>query len=76
MGSDTSEFQAFAQALHAVYGVGSYLVGTQGSSKVLPTNDSHDTVYSFGDLVLTEEQASTMTLKQLAQQLQVLKLTS
>ena len=76
MGSDSAEFQAFAQALNAVYGVGSYLVGTEGSSKVLPTTDSHDTVYSFGDLVLTEEQASTMTLKQLAQQLQVLKLTS
>lgn len=75
MAQSSSEFQAFAQALNAVFGVGSYLTGTAGSTKVIPTTDSHNTVYSFGDLVLTEEQASTMTLKQLAEQLQVLKIS-
>lgn len=77
MAEDSKEFQAFAEALNAVYGIGTYLSSTIGSTSVLGGgSDSHDTVYSFGDLVLTEEQASTMTLAQLAQKLQVLKLTS
>lgn len=77
MAEDSKEFQAFAEALNAVYGIGTYLSSTIGSTSVLGGgSDSHDTVYSFGDLVLTEEQASTMTLAQLAKKLQVLKLTS
>lgn len=74
MAEDSAEFQAFAKALDAVFGVGSFLQSTAGSEKVLPGSDSHDTVYSFGDIKLTEEQAGSLTLKQLAEQLRVLKI--
>lgn len=72
----SDEFQNFARALNAVYGVGSYLSSTEGSSNVISTaNDSHDTIYSFGNVTLTEEQASNMSVAQLAQKLQVLKIS-
>lgn len=76
MAESSNEFQNFARALNAVYGVGSYLSSTEGSSKVISTaSDSHDTIYSFGNVTLTEEQASTMSVAQLAQKLQVLKIS-
>ena len=75
MGEDSAEFQAFARALDAVYGVGSFLASTEGSESVIPTVDSHDTTYSFGGITLTEEQASSMSLAELAQMLQVLSIT-
>lgn len=71
----SEEFQNFARALNAVYGVGSYLSSTQGSSKVLSTSDSHDTIYTFGNVTLTEDEASSMSVAQLAQRLQVLKIS-
>lgn len=72
----SEEFQNFARALNAVYGVGSYLSSTEGSSKVISTaNDSHDTIYTFGNVTLTEEQASSMSVAELAQKLQVLKIS-
>ena len=76
MAESSNEFQNFARALNAVYGVGSYLSSTEGSSRVISTaNDSHDTIYTFGNVTLTEEQASTMSVAQLAQKLQVLKIS-
>ena len=76
MAESSNEFQNFARALNAVYGVGSYLSSTEGSSKVISTaSDSHDTIYTFGNVTLTEEQASTMSVAQLAQKLQVLKIS-
>lgn len=75
MSETSDEFQAFARALDAVFGVGSFLQSTEGTTKALSTVDSHDTNYSFGGVSLTEEQAASMTLKELAQMLQVLKLT-
>lgn len=76
MAESSDEFQNFARALNAVYGVGTYLSSTEGSSKVLETRDSHDTVYTFGDVVLTEEQANTTTLAELAKMLKVLDTTN
>lgn len=76
MAESSNEFQNFARALNAVYGVGSYLSSTEGSSRVISTaNDSHDTIYTFGNVTLTEEQASSMSVAQLAQKLQVLKIS-
>lgn len=76
MAESSNEFQNFARALNAVYGVGSYLSSTEGSSRVISTaSDSHDTIYTFGNVTLTEEQASTMSVAQLAQKLQVLKIS-
>jgi len=76
MAESTAEFQNFARALNAVYGVGSFLGSTEGSDKVISTTDSHDTVYSFGPISLSSEEAQSMTVAQLAQQLRVLGLTS
>ena len=75
MAESSNEFQNFARALNAVYGVGSYLSTTEGSSNVISTADSHDTVYTFGNITLTEEQASSMSVAELAQKLQVLKIS-
>lgn len=70
------EFQNFARALNAVYGVGSYLNSTEGSSKVISTaSDSHDTIYTFGNVTLTEAEAQSMSVAELAQKLQVLKIS-
>lgn len=71
----SDEFQNFARSLNAVYGIGSYLGSTQGSSKVLSTKDSHDTIYTFGNVTLTEEQASSMSVAELAKKLRVLKIS-
>lgn len=71
----SDEFQNFARALNSVYGVGSFLASTEGSSRVMSTADSHDTIYTFGNVTLTEEQASSMSVAQLAQKLQVLKIS-
>lgn len=69
-------FQNFARALNGVYGVGSFLASTEGSSKVLSSSaDSHDTFYTFGNVTLTEEQASSMSVAELASRLQVLKIS-
>ena len=69
-------FQNFARALNGVYGVGSYLASTEGSSKVMSSSsDSHDTFYTFGNVTLTEDEASSMSVAQLAQRLQVLKIS-
>lgn len=75
MAEDSDEFQNFARALNAVYGVGSYLSSTEGSSKVIATTDSHNTTYTFGDVSLTEEQASSMSVAELARRLSVLKIS-
>ena len=75
MSEDSQEFQNFASALNAVFGVGSFLQSTEGTKSALSTVDSHDTHYSFGGVDITPEQAGSMTLAQLAQMLQVLKIT-
>jgi TP901 family phage tail tape measure protein len=69
-------FQNFARALNGVYGVGSFLASTEGSSKVLSSSsDSHDTFYTFGNVTLTEDEASSMSVAELASRLQVLKIS-
>lgn len=75
MAENSDEFQNFARALNAVYGIGSYLTSTEGNPKAISTADSHDTVYTFGNVTLTEEQASSMSVAQLAQKLSVLKIS-
>ena len=75
MAENSDEFQNFARALNAVYGIGSYLTSTEGNPKAISTADSHDTVYTFGNVTLTEEQASYMSVAQLAQKLSVLKIS-
>lgn len=76
MAQDSAEFQNFARALNAVFGVGTYLSSTEGTTKAISTADSHDTIYSFGNITLTAEQAATMSVAELAKMLSVLKLTS
>lgn len=75
MSESSPEFQNFARALDAVFGVGSFLQSTEGSTSVLPTVDSHDTNYSFGGVSLSQEQAGSMSLMELAKLLSVLKIT-
>lgn len=75
MAEETDEFQNFARALNAVYGVGSFLQSTEGSSNVISTADSHDVHYTFGNVTLTEEQASSMSVAELAKKLSVLNIS-
>lgn len=71
-----AQFDAFAQALGAVYGMPNTGIPVTPSSSYGPSTDSHDTVYSFpGGINLTEQQANALTLGELARQLRILNLT-
>lgn len=71
-----AQFDAFAQALGAVYGMPNTGIPVTPSNSYGPSTDSHDTVYSFpGGINLTEQQANALTLGELARQLRILNLT-
>ena len=71
-----AQFDAFARALGAVYGMPNAGIPTAPTNSYGSSTDSHDTVYSFpGGINLTEQQANTTTLGELARQLRILNLT-
>lgn len=71
-----AQFDAFARDLGAVYGMPNAGIPTAPTNSYGATADSHDTVYSFpGGINLTEQQANTTTLGELARQLRILNLT-
>lgn len=71
-----AQFDAFARALGAVYGMPNAGIPTAPTNSYGASTDSHDTVYSFpGGINLTEQQANTTTLGELARQLRILNLT-
>lgn len=71
-----AQFDAFARALGAVYGMPNAGIPTAPTNSYGATADSHDTVYSFpGGINLTEQQANSTTLGELARQLRILNLT-
>lgn len=71
-----AQFDAFARALGAVYGMPNAGIPTAPTSSYGASADSHDTVYSFpGGINLTEQQANTTTLGEIARQLRILNLT-
>lgn len=76
MAQNSAEFQNFARALNAVFGVGTFLNSTDGNPNAIATTDSHDVIYTFGNVTLTEDQAANMSVAELAKMLSVLKLTS
>ena len=76
MAQDSAEFQNFARALNAVFGVGTFLNSTDGNPNAIATTDSHDVIYTFGNVTLTADQAANMSVAELAKMLSVLKLTS
>lgn len=76
MAQNSAEFQNFARALNAVFGVGTFLNSTEGNPKAIATTDSHDVIYTFGNVTLTADQAANMSVAELAKMLSVLKLTS
>ena len=71
-----AQFDAFARAMGAVYGMPNAGIPTAPTNSYGASTDSHDTVYSFpGGINLTEQQANTTTLGELARQLRILNLT-
>lgn len=71
-----AQFDAFARALGAVYGMPNAGIPTAPTSAYGASADSHDTVYSFpGGINLNEQQANTTTLGEIARQLRILNLT-
>lgn len=71
-----AQFDAFARALGAVYGMPNAGIPTAPTSSYGASADSHDTVYSFpGGINLNEQQANTTTLGEIARQLRILNLT-
>ena len=71
-----AQFDAFARALGAVYGMPNAGIPTAPTNSYGASADSHDTVYSFpGGINLTEQQANTTTLGEIARQLRILNLT-
>lgn len=78
MGAASPEaMQSFANALQAVYGSASYFGDPSVMSAFAGKGDSHDTNYYFpGGITLTEEQARTTTLADIAASLRVLGITA
>lgn len=71
---DPELLKAFANALGAASGAADKTADASGES-IFKSSDSHDTIYEFpGGITLTEEEAAKTTLKELAEQLRVLKL--
>ena len=71
-GSDADK-QAFANALGMLTGGSGFLTGAKGETPFNGGPDSHDINYNFpGGIVIGENEASSMTLKQLADKLSVL----
>jgi TP901 family phage tail tape measure protein len=71
-----AQFDAFTKALGAVYGVPNATIPSATANAYGASTDSHDTVYSFpGGIHLTEAQANSTTLGDLARQLRILNLT-
>lgn len=73
-GATEEEQQRIADILKAITGGVEASTDTSGKS-IFTSTDSHDTVYQFGEITLTEEQAGKMTVKQLADLIKELKLT-
>ena len=65
------EQRRITDILHAISGGAKETVDTTGYS-VFRSSDSHDVYYQFGDLRLSEGEASKMTVKELADQLRAL----
>ena len=76
IGASTEEIQnIIASALQMVSGTASYMGSNATNAGTFPT-DSHDTIYTFGDITLTQEQAETTTVADLAGMLRALSLTT
>ena len=74
--TQNAQYDAFANALGAVYGMPSAGIPSAVSNAYGASTDSHDTVYSFpGGIQLSETQANSTTLGDIARQLRVLNLT-
>lgn len=72
--ASVEEQRRITDILHAISGGVRDTKDTTGES-VFRSTDSHDVYYQFGDLKLSEAQASNMTVKELAQQLKALAIT-
>lgn len=68
------EQRRITDILHAISGGATGTVDATGES-IFRSTDSHDVYYQFGDLKLSEAEAKTMTVKELADQLRTLSLT-
>ena len=68
------EQRRITDILHAISGGAKDTVDTSGES-IFRSADSHDTYYQFGDLKLSEGEASQMTVKELADMLRGLGIT-
>lgn len=73
-GASEEEQRRIADILKAITGGASNTVDTTGES-IYRNSDSHDVYYQFGDIKLSDAQASGMTVKELANQLRALRLT-
>lgn len=73
-GASEEEQRRIADILKAITGGASNTVDTTGES-IYRNSDSHDVYYQFGDIKLSDTQASSMTVKELANQLRALRLT-
>lgn len=73
-GASEEEQRRITDILNAISGGAKDTVDTSGYS-VFRSSDSHDVYYQFGDLRLSEGEASKMTVKELADQLRALAIT-
>lgn len=73
-GASEQEQRRIGDILKAITGGVANTVDTTGES-VYRSTDSHDVYYQFGEIKLSDTQASSMTVKELANQLRALRLT-
>ena len=72
---NSPEVQEYAKMLDAIYGGVAFreLTGVLPSSS--SATDSHDTVYNFGNITLSESDAQSMSVADLARKLNILKIS-
>ena len=72
---NSPEVQEYAKMLDAIYGGATFRELTGVLSGNSSATDSHDTVYNFGNITLSEAQAQSMSVADLARKLNVLKIS-
>lgn len=72
--TDITKRNSYADMLGAVYGTAPMDVGGGAISKSMG-GDSHDTIYNFGSITLSEAEAQSTSVAELAKRLNVLKIS-
>jgi len=71
----TATIKSFIEQLGAVYGDAPFSTKLSSERVAMSGGDSHDTVYNFGNITLSEAEANSTSVAELARRLNVLKIS-